>query len=333
MTEVIAAGPDNLGARTDYVLALLDGEKLPASPKSERVASISTLADLARIGSDDTPTPVPDEAHASSTETDDDEPSEPASPAIQPPSSWGADAKSRFAELPPDLQTEIVRRESERDRGVNQRLNEIAAERQAIQTERQRAARDLETLIKTAALTDPILVDGMNTDWQKLAQANPALHQQKLAAYQRRLHDVKAAVHMKEQFDGQALRARAQQEKTALVEKLPEWSEPQTREKLVGELKSHLGDWGFDQSDLNGVVDHRLLLLALDAVKYRQLKADPKSVAAKRLADLPRVQRPGGTSEETEDSSRLTALKRDALKTGRLDRQVDFVLRALTQES
>jgi hypothetical protein len=332
MTET-APIPENLGERTDYALALLDGETPPKSKKSERVMTISPAADLTALGDLDAAEPASEERDAPADDAEDEEGREPAEPAIQPPASWSADAKSKFAELPPDLQTEIVRRESERDRGVNQRLNEIAAERQAIQTERQRAARDLDTLIQTAALTDPILVEGMATDWQRLAQTNPALHQQKFAAFQRRLGDIQAAARLKDQLDGETMRARAEREKAALAEKLPEWSEPQTREKLVADLKSHLPDWGFEEAELNGLLDHRLLLLALDAVRYRQLKADPKSVAAKKVADLPRVQRPGMRPEGMDETSRLASQKRAALKSGRLDKQVDFVLRALTQES
>jgi hypothetical protein len=41
-------------------------------------------------------------------------------PVVAPPSGWRADAKELFAKLPPDLQHEVARRESDRDRFLHQ---------------------------------------------------------------------------------------------------------------------------------------------------------------------------------------------------------------------
>lgn len=47
-------------------------------------------------------------------------PPEPASPTIRPPPSWSAEAKSQFATLPPTIQQEVLKRETEIQQGKAQ---------------------------------------------------------------------------------------------------------------------------------------------------------------------------------------------------------------------
>jgi hypothetical protein len=48
-----------------------------------------------------------------------EQPAKPAS-ALRPPQSWGASAKAKFGELPPEIQQEVVKRERDFDKGLQQ---------------------------------------------------------------------------------------------------------------------------------------------------------------------------------------------------------------------
>lgn len=50
----------------------------------------------------------------------------PAIPVVPPPSGWRGDAKELFAKLPPELQHEVARRESDRDRFLHQTRQKFA---------------------------------------------------------------------------------------------------------------------------------------------------------------------------------------------------------------
>lgn len=61
-------------------------------------------------------------AEAQTTDQPGNKAAEPAAaPAILPPQSWSASAKARFAELPPEVQQEVLRRESDVERGFREK--------------------------------------------------------------------------------------------------------------------------------------------------------------------------------------------------------------------
>lgn len=332
--------PESIAGQAALIMSILEGK--PQAPEAKRKDipySVSAREQVNRLYHDAEATPAArvEENSSPATELDpnpDVELTEPDDPALRPPPSWGGDAKALFAELPPALQTEIVKRESERDRGLHHRLSEIAAERQAIQSERQRAARDLDALIETARLTDPVLVDGLNTDWQALAAADPSAHQLRSAAFQRRMSDLRGAIQARDQLTLRIEQDQLEREGEALRQKLPEWSDTAKRAHLIGRLEKHLDAWGFQRGELEQLRDHRLLLLALDAASHREAQADPKQLAAKRVAGLPRVLRPGGSSTDhgDEKSRRLAAMKETALRSNSIRKEADYILRVLSEE-
>lgn len=77
---------------------------------------------------DNTAEAAPSEAAPAEQETTDQPettgaetaPAEPAAPSIEPPQSWSAEVKAKWAALPPDVQTYIARRESEAHQAITQ---------------------------------------------------------------------------------------------------------------------------------------------------------------------------------------------------------------------
>lgn len=77
----------------------------------------------------------------------DDEAEEAAEEPAQPmPPSWGADDTELWESLPPEAQARIAEREGERDRGLNQKLQEAANTRKAYEQQVQEASSRLQEL-------------------------------------------------------------------------------------------------------------------------------------------------------------------------------------------
>lgn len=102
----------------------LEGQELTnlASEREQEpevVEDVEQEASTEQISSEESDTPVVEENGAPEVQEAVEE-EVPAVPVVAPPSGWRADAKQLFAKLPPELQHEVARRESDRDRFLHQ---------------------------------------------------------------------------------------------------------------------------------------------------------------------------------------------------------------------
>ncbi len=129
---------------------------------------------------DDAPETASEEDDQTAGDEDDDaEPEaevDPEQPAIDPPASWDAEHKAKFATLPRDVQEYLLARETERDRGVSAQQQRASEARQRAEAEAQAVAA-LKPQIETLAEQARQQLDrwsGMDaTAWQNLAQTDP----------------------------------------------------------------------------------------------------------------------------------------------------------------
>jgi hypothetical protein len=71
--------------------------------------------------------------------------------------------------------------------------------------------------------------------------------------------------------------------------------------------------YGFSDDDLANVYDHRLILLALDAQKYREGK-QKSDIAKKKIVKLPKLSKPGAKKNEANEINKALRKKRLKLK-------------------
>lgn len=275
------------------------GEAAPAE-KPEPTESDASASDA---GADESP-PTGEEEGQSEPDAE-----EPAAPAIEPPASWSADDKAKFAALPPDLQAVVSRRESERDKLVNQRTQEIAeqrkaaeAEREAIATERDTYSRSLQQLL---ALAVPEAQLYANINWQQLSVENPAEYVRLSAARDALRGKVGALQTEMQRVQHQNAAHEAQQrgevlaeQRRILTEKIPEFADPEKGRKFADDLTANLAHYGYAPEEVRQAVDHRAILVARDAMRWRQHEAALKTADAKRTAQpAPTVQKPGAPAQ------------------------------------
>ncbi len=106
----------------------------------------------------------------------------------------------------------------------------------------------------------------------------------------------------RQQFEAgqaQAAQQRLAAEQAALLTKLPEWranSEQATKEQreIANNLTQH---YGFNEAEVAGIVDHRMVLVARDAMKYRMLQAN-KTAKVQQVRTAPPVIKPGAQQDK-----------------------------------
>ena len=112
------------------------------------------------------------------------------------------------------------------------------------------------------------------------------------------------------------IQAYLQGEQAKLAQSFPELSHPEKGPKIRTDMRTYLGGQGFSDGDIGGLIDHRMVLVVRDAMRYRALEKS-KPATTKKLKALPKVLKPGAAGSGDQDKrDRGTALVQHAKKTG-----------------
>ena len=196
---------------------------------------------------------------APETDSGDDAVTEPAdnSTAIDPPASWTADAKEHFAKLTPELQQYVVQRESEREKGISQKLNESTAAQkaaqaviEAAQAERQQSQALLQAASQYINELDPVISEGMKLDWAAESIKDPAGTQTKWFEFQKR-----AQVAQQMQAKVSQLAQQANQERLVtyvknLAQAMPDFIDPVKGPEIRSSYAPVLKAVGFSEAEI-----------------------------------------------------------------------------------
>lgn len=137
---------------------------------------------------------------------------------------------------------------------------------------------------------DEILVEAENTniDWNTLRTTDPQrylLEREKQRENQARRELVNREIQenqRKQEMLAQHQRNEyAKQEADQLIKKIPELANPE-KARVMGENWSKAGrSYGFEDEEISNIIDHRMLLVLTDAMKYRALVKAKSSRQAK----------------------------------------------------
>lgn len=257
---------------------------------------------------------------------------------IQPPASWKADAKERFKALPRELQQTIADREREREAHFSKTQQDavrtrkaVEADRQAVQQERHANLQTMSLMSEAFQTLDPVLAEGAKIDWARLSRENPIAAQAKWTEYQKHLHAANSLLERRAQLMQAEQQAQVQHAHRVLHQHLPEWRDDGQRGNFLNALHHHLHSCGFTPAERNGLVDPRAVMLARDAMLYRQMMAQQAQIAGhRRRGTNGRTLRPQASADHiSEKSARAQVLAKRAARTGRLDDQAEAILAAL----
>lgn len=283
----------------------------------------SAAHEAADAGTGESPSTGEDEGHHEPQDGDGA-----AQTAIEPPASWSAEEKAQFAKLPPEAQATIARRESQRDKLIQQRTQEIAeqrkateAERTAIEGQRKQYLESLQVLMGAAVPEAKKFAEITDAQWQQLSVENPAEYVRLRAARDglvERLGRVQAEMQRVGQEQAQAQQKRIgeylAQERTKLVERIPEFGDEAKAAALTKELNATLtSHYGFTAEEIASAGDHRQIALAVDAMRWRQAEAARKAAEGKRANTPPRMQQPNAAPQQDSGQARAYREKRAQL--------------------
>lgn len=231
------------------------------------------------------------------------EPDADEAPAIKPPVSWTDEEKAVFAELPPEAQKAVARREAERERFVQSKAGEAAqatarASREAAAITAQAEQFHLQQL-------SGFLVEVPAKPSYQMQNEDPYAYADLMQAHENAIahnQSVEQMVVAARQRKGQAenfLRQQTQQETYAVLsEKFPEFYDPNEGPKLREKLGSIALELGFPAENLSDV-DH-VDILAMKKVSEWKAKAEKldtlmsqKMEKVREAKNLPRLSRPG----------------------------------------
>lgn len=194
---------------------------------------------------------------------------------------------------------------------LNQGLMKLAEERKGFEAETSRKAGEIkarvEQLNSVVTLAQKIL-DGEFADvnWQELQRTDPAAFQAKYGAYQMRLDGIRQ-LNQTVQQEQESVKAQQQAAQSAylaeqaklLDSKVPEWSDKGKRDKDVAEMVTILNEsYGLTEDEVRSSTDHRLILIARDAMRWQKLqKSKPATLNKVRAA--PKLIKPGSQQSRT----------------------------------
>lgn len=101
----------------------------------------------------------------------------------------------------------------------------------------------------------------------------------------------------------QIAQQRLASENAAVLAKVREWRDSETRSKEQQEIAKSLMSVGFNQAEIDGLVDHRMLLVARKAMLFDRLQSN-KAAKVQQARAAPPVVKPGAAPDKGKAESR-----------------------------
>jgi hypothetical protein len=199
---------------------------------------------------------------------------------------------------------------------LSNKLKEHETQRQQFQQQTQQEIQRLQMLGGYAQ--QMIHAKFQNIDWNALRATDPVEYAAKWTEFQQESQNLSAYLNqvqvLQQQQQAQAQQgqqAKLAEERQALVAKRPEWGNPQTFRKDYQAISDHLKSLGFADAEINGITDHRHLLIVDAAARYAALQ-QKKPEIQKQVRTAPRIAKPGARQQRDPKSEKLAALRKTA---------------------
>lgn len=240
--------------------------------------------------------------------------------------------------------TELIK-SFQTDAHVTQKSQALAEERRTFEDEMSGQRTALQTRFQEAAAVSQLIEAQLKSeydaiDWDKLRAEDPGRWSAQRQVFQDRVNALTAAKQTAMaayQTQSQEATARQNQERAVFLEKeaealrtaLPEWNDPAVAAEQHGKMSQFLVDtYGFSNEHINMVEDHRLLLLALDAQKYRASQETSKQTV-KKVRKLPKITKPGASTRGRAKAAKADAHNKKLIKLRKGGGRTDDVAAAL----
>jgi hypothetical protein len=169
--------------------------------------------------------------------------------------------------------------------------SQLSATIQADHTER--VGRLDQQLNQAVTLTQKLVqeLQGQQPDWETLRNQDPDAYMAARKDWIRKDELVREAMGSlenaskeRDQTDADELKALSTRETQTLLRKMPGWRDEAAGKKAIAEMREYLAGMNFTDAEIDGMVDHRMVLVTWDALAgSRERKSRP--AALQRIAD------------------------------------------------
>ena len=173
-----------------------------------------------------------------------------------------------------------------RDADYRRKTEDLAYDKKQFQTESEKQRQDYSTKLGELNQMMSVAQQQLNAeinsaDLEKLYEEDPteaARIEHRLKKKQEKLNQAmqKTQSEQKKQFDG-----FLQDQQRKLVQKMPEFSNPEKASQLKSSMKNTLNSYGFNDQEIAQVYDHRIVMLVNDAMKFRSMQKAKPNMAKK----------------------------------------------------
>lgn len=215
-----------------------------------------------------------------------------------------------------------------RQKDYTQKTMEAAEHRKAADIEVQKARAERENyaqqLTNFALTSESILAEQAKSLTEELLRSDPVEYMALERTFRQRQADLSKAQQELQRINGERQQEQAasvesflKTQQEILADKLPEWKDPVKQKAHMAQLEAHLKEQGFTKDDGLAILDARFLMMASEAMKYRDLMARAKEAAGKVQKAPPKVERPGTPQVSPTDGR--TKLMKELSATGKKD--------------
>jgi len=205
---------------------------------------------------------------------------------------------------------------------LSEQRQKADAELAATQQERQRYQSQLEQFNTQA---DSKIDELAKTDWTRLKEEDPTEYMLKRDQYRelqdnkRMVEDEQKNLQLKSQQENQAKwQEELGRQQEIMVQRLPEWTDPDKGPKLKQNIKSFAVKKGFTEQEVNSLIDARSVDVLHKAMLYENLLAT--KISGKKTKVVPKVTRPGSPATKGEISGdKIKAQRARLRKSGHLN--------------
>ena len=166
-----------------------------------------------------------------------------------------------------------------------------------------------------------------STDWERLKSENMEEYLTKRDEYREAQSQVEK---LKQNYQQESEKQEAQhqqhyaqtiqEEHAKLVSILPAWGEPEKQKAIATEIRDFALAKGYTQEELNQLVDHRSILVLMQAKAWEDSQRKISSIKQKKIKNKPKVARSGkGTVKSESKKAKSTAKMKRLRQTGHVD--------------
>jgi len=300
------SNPQGTGKTVDQAAATIFGMLDPKQPEEGQVEEVAAEETAEYVESE------PEEMEAASEE---------AVEAEEPPR-YRVKVDNEEVEVTLD---ELLKGYS-RTSDYTKKTQTLAEQRKQVEAERQRieeAAKLRDQYAQRLSVIEQMLASQPEEDLTPLKETDPIGYTMKIAERMEREKQLQAIraeqqqIAQKQQAEYQEnLRKHLASEAEKLSQAIPEMSDPVKGEVIRKEIKDFARSIGWSEQELAQIYDHRAVLALYKGLQHEKLQKS-KPVATKKVAEAPKMLKPGTTGKQTTaEQDAVKKLQQRLAKTG-----------------